>query len=913
MVVLGSAVHAQESAGDAADAARKASLRAAQYVTAEDCARLDDPKLAQRMDGLLHFLAKACSREADFIGQVESEPEALAQPPWIPGFLEPVTDLNVSNPSGDTGSTRTQSETSIERNPVTGTLCAAYNDSYHGVTQGAGFSGYSRSTDGGLTWDDRGALSNDDSGDPSLVWRRLDGKFYYAALRNGGLGLYRSDDDCQSFVFVSQIASGSDDKEIMAIDNDPASPFYGRIYIVWVDFGAGSRIHSIYSTNAGASWSTQLAVSPSGAAVQGAWPSVAPNGDVYVTWLQWLSPGYPTGNLEVPIYRSTDGGVSYTALTPAMTNKVNPRDSAATGTCGRPAIKGNIRLLPSPQIVFRNGYLHTVYSYDPDGFNTGDVINVYYRRFNAGTSTWDAEVKINDDATLTDQYQPTIAVGSAGQVTIGYYSKQNDPNNLLLDYYSRTSFSNGATWTQASVRLSDVSSAVVLDSSLATCYHGDYDQQLQDEEGRAHYLWSDDRGTTPDVYGDRTLVGTDFLLVADNASASVCSPASANYTINVNQFSGFAEPVTLSASGNPANSVVSFGTNPVTPPGSSTVTVSTTGVAAGSSVISVTGTSSPSNIVQNTALGLSVFTAAPDAPVLTAPANAATNVAVRPTFTWNAASQGVNYVLEVDDEPTFAPPLTYTATVTGSSHTPSLDLPSNSTFYWRVRADNTCGVGPNAGTFSFTTVPLPGDCSAGSTATAVYSTDFEGDNSAWTSSGTQNTWAESGARTHSGVKAFLAQDLPSVSDQRLVSPVIALPTGQIPLNLLFWNHQTLEDRTGGCWDGTILEISTNGGTSWTQMGGAELLIGPYTGPVANSGNPLSNLSAWCGDPQDWTRYVVSLDAYAGQNVSFRFRLGSDSSVGRVPDGFYLDDVTVQSCVAGNNDIIFVDGFDPPTL
>ena len=49
MVVLGSAVHAQESAGDAADAARKASLRAAQYVTAEDCARLDDPKLATSM------------------------------------------------------------------------------------------------------------------------------------------------------------------------------------------------------------------------------------------------------------------------------------------------------------------------------------------------------------------------------------------------------------------------------------------------------------------------------------------------------------------------------------------------------------------------------------------------------------------------------------------------------------------------------------------------------------------------------------------------------------------------------------------------------------------------------------------------------------------------------------------------
>lgn len=916
--VLGSAAHAQLPEGNTGDAMLKASLRAAQYVTAEDCARLDDPKIAQRMDGLLYFLAKACSRQSEFIGQVESEEPEQLPPPWIPGVLEPVTDLNVSNPAGDSGASRTQSETSIERNPVTGTLCAAYNDSYHGVTQGVGFSGFSRSTDNGVTWDDRGALSADDSGDPSLVWRRVDGKFYYAALRNGGLGLYRSDDDCQSFVFVSQIASGSDDKEIMAIDNDPSSPFYGRIYIVWVDFGSGSRIYSTYSTNAGTSWSTQLAVSPSGAAVQGAWPSIAPNGDVYVTWLQWLSPGYPTGNLEVPIYRSTDGGVSYASVSPAMSNKVNPRDSAATTSCGRPAIKGNIRLLPSPQIVFRNGYLHTVYSYDPDGFNSGDVINVYYRRFNATTSTWDAEVQVNDDGTLTDQYQPTISVGSGGQVTVGYYSRQNDTNNLLLDYYSRTSYSNGATWTQPSVRLSDVSSPVVLDAALANCYHGDYDQQLQDDDGRAHYLWSDDRGTTPDVFGDRTLVGTDFLLVPDNSSASVCSPASANYTINVNQFQGFTEPVTLAASGNPIGSSVSFGTNPVTPPGTSSVTITTAGVAAGSSVVSITGTSNPSNIVQNTALGLNVYTAAPDAPVLTAPVNNATNVAVRPTFTWNAATQGVNYILEVDNEPGFTAPLTYTANVTGTSHTANIDLPSNSTFYWRVRSDNTCGVGPDAGTFAFTTVPLPGDCPSGSTANAVYSTGFEGDNSAWTlgagSTGPGN-WAISAARPHAGANAFLAQDYASLSDQRLISPAIALPTGQDPLALIFWNDQTMEaNGAAACYDGSILEISTNGGSTFTQVTGAALLTQPYKGPVSGSfQNPLAGLQAWCGDPQAYFRSVVDLTPYAGQTVQFRFRLGSDSSVGRTPHGWYIDDVTVQSCTAGGNDIIFVDGFDPPVV
>ena len=904
--IAGSVVAAQTS-GDAGSAKAKMAERAAQQVTAESCALLDDPKKANMMDGLLLFLANACGRQAEFIGQVESE-----APYGLPPYLAALdTDVNVSDPTGDTGATRTQSETSIELNPITGTLCAAYNDSFHGVTENLGFSGYSRSTDGGLTWVDLGAVSADDSGDPSIVWRKQDGKFYYAALRNGGLGLYRSDDDCQSFVFVSQLANSNDDKEIMAIDNEPTSPFYGRIYVVWTDF-SDARIYSIHSSDMGATWSTQLAISPNGEDNQGAWPTIAPNGDIYVTWLKWMSPGYPDGNIEIPILRSTDGGASYTTLIPAMTNKPMPRDAAATSSCGRPAINGDIRLLPSPQIVFAGGYLHSVFAYDPDGFGTGDVINVYYRRYNPDTSSWDAEVLINDDATTADQYQPTLAVGSAGQVTVGYYSRQLDPANLMYDYYSRTSFDNGASWSNASQRLSDGSSAVVLDGSLATCYHGDYDQQKQDNNGRAHYLWSDDRGGTPDVYGDSTLVGTDFLLVPVASSVAVCSPANAEYLINAIQFQGFSEPVTLAATGNPGGSTVNFGTNPVAPGGSSTLSITTAGVAAGSSVISIMGTSSPSNIVQSTALGLSVSTAAPDAPVLSSPTNNATIVPVRPTFTWSASSQGTNYILEVDDEPSFAGPLVYTATVTGTSHTPSSDLPSNSVLYWRVRSDNVCGVGANAATFSFTTVPLPGDCPFGSNSTALYATDFEGDNSAWTlgsgSTGASN-WAISGASTHSGSNAFLAVNIPSASDQRLVSPAVALPVGQDPLALIFWNDQTMESNGASCFDGGILEISTDGGSTFNQIGGASLLTDPYNGAVSSAySNPLGGLNAWCGDPQPYLRSVVDLTSYAGQSVRFRFRLGTDSSVNRA--GWFIDDVTVQSCDATPlPDIIFVDGFE----
>ena len=75
----------------------------------------------------------------------------------------------------------------------------------------------------------------------------------------------------------------------------------------------------------------------------------------------------------------------------------------------------------------------------------------------------------------------------------------------------------------------------------------------------------------------------------------------------------------------------------------------------------------------------------------------------------------------------------------------------------------------------------------------------------------------------------------------------------------------------------------------------DLLTDPYDGPVSASfSNPLAGLDAWCGDPQPYLNSIVDVSSYAGQTVQFRFRLGSDSSVGR-PDGWNIDDVIVQSC------------------
>ncbi len=388
-----------------------------------------------------------------------------------------------------------------------------------------------------------------------------------------------------------------------------------------------------------------------------------------------------------------------------------------------------------------------------------------------------------------------------------------------------------------------------------------------------------------------------FTLGVTPSAQSVCAPTSAVYTANVGSVSGFNSPVTLGATGNPAGTTVNFSLNPVTPlPGSSTLTIGNTGAAAaGPYTINVTG-SAAGPINQNTNVTLNVFTANPGAPTLTAPANGAINQPATPTFTWSAATQASTYTLEVATDAAFTN-IVHTGSGIATTTYNGAVLNTNTTYYWRVRSVNVCGTGSNSAVFSFSTQAAPGDCSAGSTPNILFTDGFEAGIGAWTSSGTGNTWAISTtpAYVHSGAQAMHATDPTTVSDQRLVSPPVVLPTGQNPLVLKFWNFQTLEDSTATtCWDGGIVEVSTDGGTTWTQVPNANLLTDPYNGTVNSSGNPLSGLQAWCGDPQPYLNSIVDVSSYAGQTVQFRFRLGSDASVGR-PDGWNIDDVVVQSC------------------
>lgn len=461
-----------------------------------DCAILDDPVKRGLMSGMLEtHLLIACGRENE-LGMVESR--SLALPPSMPQAMG--TDVLVNDPTGETHPSATQSETSLARNKNTGVLCSTYNDAWSGVMLGTGFTGFSHSDDDGATWVDHGPVGINSGGDPANVWRRADGHFYHASLHTNGLGLWDLGTGCTSSTFVGMIHTGfSDDKELMAVDNNPVSPYYGRLYVAWTDF-TDSHIYVTTSDNAGASWSAPVDISGK-ANVQGAWPAVDPvTNDVYVGWVHWDV--YPDGPIDIEVVRSVNGGGAWGYVTNPADNVTNPRDATATTNCGRPALNGNIRYLPSPQIVVdRNSNLHIVYSYDPDGYATGDVINVYYRRSTDQGATWESEIQLNDDFSGTDQWFPALAVADDGTVGTFWYDRRLDSaSNYMFNYYKTVSYDNGVTF-QANERVSDQSSPVDLDPNLNTCYHGDYDTSVAGN-GRFYIQWSADLRGDADIYLD---------------------------------------------------------------------------------------------------------------------------------------------------------------------------------------------------------------------------------------------------------------------------------------------------------------------------------------------------------------------------------------------------------------------------
>jgi subtilisin family serine protease len=202
--------------------------------------------------------------------------------------------------------------------------------------------------------------------------------------------------------------------------------------------------------------------------------------------------------------------------------------------------------------------------------------------------------------------------------------------------------------------------------------------------------------------------GPNFTLDATPETLSICTPNNAVYTVNLGQILGYNSPVNLSVSGQPSGTTATFNPAAPTPPASSTLTIGNTGGATvGSYTLTITGVGTdPEQKTHSDTVVLDVFTGTPGNLTLSSPSNGATGVALAPTFSWTAAAQADTYSLQVATDSGFSN-VVYSASVEETSHTTATNLQSATLYFWRVRAQNPCGMGNFSAVFSFTTRAIP--------------------------------------------------------------------------------------------------------------------------------------------------------------------------------------------------------------
>jgi len=252
--------------------------------------------------------------------------------------------------------------------------------------------------------------------------------------------------------------------------------------------------------------------------------------------------------------------------------------------------------------------------------------------------------------------------------------------------------------------------------------------------------------------------------------------------------------------------------------------------------------------------------------------------------------------------------------VTGTTYQDNVALTSGQTVYYVVRAVDTSNAVEEGNTVGKSNTPT------GPPALGTLGETFEGalsgggfDNSGWTHQAiTSSTdWLWSTAQSHTPTHSWFSDSEPNVAQRTLTSP----PFGVVAGATLAFRHTFAFENATTCLDAGTLEVSTNGGGTWSVMPDAAFTAGGFNGTVSpTSGNPLGGQRAWChGNIGPMTLVTANLGAFAGPNVKLRWRACEDTSLEGT--GWFVDSVAVSNVMLPTvcTSLLFHDGFEAGTL
>jgi hypothetical protein len=359
-------------------------------------------------------------------------------------------------------------------------LLALYQEDRFPSIGGARALTYALSTDGGRHWHE-GLLPNLTVASGGAFDRASDP---WVAFGTGGQvyssGLAFDENDPQGGIFVSASSDGGatwanpvqahaqsnaaiDDKDALAVDTNPHSPYFGRVYVGW-DISPNDPTQSqtlvmAHSSDNGATYSAPATIFDQGGNI-GIIPLVGPGGIVHAVWLHYTGAVLTAGSIEIS--SSTDGGDTWSPPVKVADVFAAPVPSSRTGDG-----------LPSAALDPATGNVFVVWQ--DDRFTPG-ANQILLAASADGMSGWTSPRRISDGPNNVPNFTPAVAVNGLGQVGVAYYSFRNSPRGsfFLVDEYLTVGGPGGRPFSRGrreSFSSSDNRAAAIADGLF---FLGDY-------------------------------------------------------------------------------------------------------------------------------------------------------------------------------------------------------------------------------------------------------------------------------------------------------------------------------------------------------------------------------------------------------------------------------------------------------